>query len=224
MMRSAARSVRTSRYRANAQQEGGEIVCGFFPLVYLTTRIPQPEETLINFGVVAAEDNALSFDIILNDVVMETAIPSGDASWVARGTCVGSRYCYQTDLLRPQASDDADSGLRGFRVSKFAATGDLDTSIAAMEQEFADILEKPIPEGSEETPPPPRAIVMIHGFNTEFSEAVDALTNLMITARYPGTPYLLSWPSQGRLIFSGSMRALRIGLNATYEVDRNAVT
>lgn len=221
-----AREVQRSRCRVGTESEDRAIICAFFPLIFVTTRIPEPMGERINFGVTAAGDHMVSYDILLNDVVMETAIPSGDATWAARGSCVFMRYCYENDVLNPEPNNGLPLEQQGFRPSFNAGTGPLNGALDSLESTFSDLLNTTLPGDDAADATRPRAVVFIHGFNTEFSEAVDMLTNLMITARYPATPYLLSWPSQGRLVMSGNIteETIQFGLRNTYQIDRDAVT
>lgn len=225
-IRMQAREVQRSRCSVGTENDDRAITCAFFPLIYVTTREPTRMGERINFGITAAPDFAVSYDILVNDVVMETAIPSGDANWIARGSCVARRYCYENDVLNPQPNNDLPREQRGFRSSSYADRGPLTGAIGELENAFGSLLAKTLSDDDAADALPPRAVVFIHGFNTEFSEAVDTLTNLMITARYPATPYLLSWPSQGRLAISGDITegTISLGLQHTYQADRDAVT
>lgn len=209
---SIARTAQHTGCRAIAKDDETQIVCQFFPIVYVTTRAPMLGlADRLDFGTTAATNNQLSFGILRNDVVMEARIPDGSASLAARGACVGLSFCYQNDVLRADAAADVD----GLSAIMLLHNGILADALGDIDSQFENVSKD-----SE------RAIILIHGFNTDFSQAVDALTNLMVTARYPATPYLLSWPSQGRLIFDGKITEgkIRVGLDATYETDRGSVT
>lgn len=205
-----ARSVQSANCRENSEAGNGAIKCQFFDIAYITNRAPVSDQSiLLDFGTTRVDDTEVSIGILRNDLVIARTIPEDQPGLVSRGGCVGLGVCVPVEVLLPEASD---TGFEGIGTQH---SGGLEEGIEASYQHFVE-------RGSSD---PDRALVFIHGFNTDFREAVDALTNLMITARYPSTPFLVSWPSEGRLWENDiSEWRLRRSLGLNYEHDRRMVT
>lgn len=206
----AARNVQSANCRENSEAGSGAIKCQFFDIAYITNRAPISDQSiLLDFGTTRVDEADVSIGILRNDLVIARTIPEDQPGLVSRGGCVGLGICVPIEVLLPEASD---AGFEGIGTQH---SGGLQEGIAASYEHFVE-------RGSSD---PERALVFIHGFNTDFREAVDALTNLMITARYPSTPFLISWPSEGRLWENdiGEWR-LRRSLGLNYEHDRRMVS
>lgn len=206
----AARTSQSANCRENSESGNGGIKCQFFDIAYVTNRDPISEEAiLVDFGTTRVNDADVSIGVLRNDLVIARTIPEDQPGLVSRASCVGLGVCLPVEVLLPEASE---TGFQGLGTKN---AGSVQEGIEEARQYFAER-----GTGNSE-----RALVFIHGFNTDFREAVDALTNLMVTARYPSTPFLVSWPSEGRLWENdiGEWR-LRHSLGLNYEHDRMMIT
>ena len=207
-----ARRAQSSNCRAAAASGDGPIKCQFFDIAYITNREPVSDGSmLVDFGTSLVGYNDMSVGILRNDIAIVQPMPDGQPGIFGWLSCAGLGVCLPTEILRPEASD---TGFEGIAIQH---DGTLEHRISASFDHFS--------EGYRD---PNRALVFIHGFNTDFREAVDTLTNLMITARYPSTPFLLSWPSEGRLwdknLDIRKIERLQESLGTNYPHDRNMVT
>ncbi len=203
-------SARQAQIEACDADEGASVaLCSIFDIVYVTTRRANPDDSEILFGV---DQGPLASGIIRTrlPIAFDLAMaqePSLSALRCQLGRIACSRALEQ--LVNEADTPDFPANTTPQRVND-------------LEQTITDALNHfPVsPDAS------PRALVFIHGFNTDFAEATEAVARLMITARYPSTPYLFSWPSQGKVLFSRQRSMTAVGNERTsiaYQLDRDAV-
>ncbi len=155
--------------------------CSVFDIVYVTTRQANPSGSDILFG---SSEGPLASGIV------RTRLPVAFELAMAQEPTLSSLSCSLGWLTCPRA------------IEQLLYEADIPAIPAEELPERVDNFDATITDALSHFPRPrynsPRALIFIHGFNTNFAEATDAVARLMITSRYPSTPYLFSWPSQGR--------------------------
>jgi esterase/lipase superfamily enzyme len=185
-------------------------LCTAFDIAYVTTRSPNEPGSDVLFG---HENGPLRSGIIRTHLPVAFELAMAEGSNVLKLSCQLGRISCPRGL--EQLVDEAEKP---------------PSAIAAIPQRINDIngtIGDARAHFQKDKDVSSRALVFIHGFNTDFAEATEGLARLMITARYPSTPYLISWPSKGRKLFYwdrslGAVGGSRVQL--AYQADREAVT
>jgi esterase/lipase superfamily enzyme len=183
--------------------------CTAFDIVYVTTRQAIESDGDILFGSGVGP---------LASGIIRTRLPVAFELAMAQEPTLSALGCTLGRLTCPRALE---------QLVNEAETPSLPAEAPQRVDDFDATLTDALAHFSPPEDAPPRALIFIHGFNTDFAEATDAVARLMITARYPSTPYLFSWPSQGRTLFSRQRSVHAVSGERTrnaYQADRNAVT
>ncbi|MCF2870382.1 alpha/beta hydrolase [Octadecabacter sp. G9-8] len=201
------------------QATRGNNLCAFFDIGFITNRVrlPASPKVPLNYGI---NIGPLQIGLLRNPVNIAVNLDLETQTSGNAVKCAATFGFFNITCPRQDSrilADETDP--KDWDATLLDPLTDLAAGLDEGYAHFTDF------QPDQDPNTPRSAVIFIHGFNTDFASAVDSVSRLMLTARYPSDPYLLSWPSKGRTFVRmpewGPKRKQAI---VAYEADRDTVT